>query len=132
MRVGLSKKLKYFQLLLLKTPSHRGTNIFVLSCHQLLTDARICLYFQSHADSCLPEYELLFAQRGTRGCFQRTRSRVWRSGMPEIAQKDKLLITCLSPLIFTAKVANKGNVAKMTKTFTVGNFGQKIQETPKI
>jgi len=43
-------------------------------------------YLQSHASGCLPERELLLAQWGARDCLQRTRTRVWQRGMPEVAQ----------------------------------------------
>jgi len=63
--------------------------ILVLLCQRLPTGVRVYSYLQSHASSCLPERELLLAQWGARGCLQRTRTRIWQSGVPEVAQNLK-------------------------------------------
>ena len=44
-------------------------SIFVLSFCRLPVSVRIYLYFQCFANSCFPECELLFQQRGARDCL---------------------------------------------------------------
>ena len=54
------------------------------------------------------KYEVLFSQQGASDCLRWTRTCVWRSGMPEVAQRQSP-IHIPSPLVFIAKVANERN-----------------------
>jgi len=126
-------KCSYFTQMFLILPktltrSISGYEILVLSCQRLPTSVRVYSYLQSHASSSLPEHELLLAQWGARDRLQRTRTRVWQNGMPEVAQNRKSQTYLLS-LVLIAEVANKSNLGQKcpwkTKTFTVGNLGQK-------